>query len=301
MTDVAAMDGWFKLHRKITESAIFTDADLLRLWIYCLSKAAYKPTTVIIEKQIIELEPGQFVTGRFSLHADYNAGVSPRKKIKDTTLWSWLKRLESYGNLDIKSYNKYSVVTVVKWEEYQETLTTEPQQTDNRLTTEPQQTDTNKNLKNLKKDKNYKNISSSTGETEFSVMTAYTKSFGQLVMPETIRDYVKKLKQAGQTDEMITELILEAGESSTKPNLRFLQAIGQRWLENGITSREQSRAFKNRNSKPSSINRSGRPEIAIVSNEPTGHAPTEEEYQELIRMAEKMQAAKEGKHEKDTA
>lgn len=298
---MAAMDGWFKLHRKITESAIFTDADLLRLWIYCLSKAAYRPTTVLIEKQIIELEPGQFVTGRFSLHADYNAGVSPRKKIKETTLWSWLKRLESYGNLDIKSYNKYSVVTVIKWDEYQETLTTEPQQTDNRLTTEPQQTDTNKNLKNLKKDKNYKNISSSTGETEFSVMTAYTKSFGQLVMPETIRDYVKKLKQAGQTDEMIIELMLEAGESSTKPNLRFLEAIGKRWLENGITSREQSRALKNSQKKTIPFQRSDKPSIPIVSNEPIGHTPSDEEFEQMMKLAEQMAAAKEGKNEKDTA
>ncbi|MNJ65448.1 Replication initiation and membrane attachment [compost metagenome] len=132
-------------------------------------------------------------------------------------------------------------------------------------------------------------------------MTAYTKSFGQLVMPETIRDYVKKLKQEGQTDEMIIELMLEAGESSTKPNLRFLEAIGQRWLENGITSREQSKALKNRNNKPASINRSGKPDIAIVSNEPTGHTPTEEEFAELMKLAEQMAAAKEGKHEKDTA
>ncbi|WP_339259562.1 hypothetical protein MKZ12_07200 [Paenibacillus sp. FSL R5-0713] len=111
----------------------------------------------MVEKQEVLLQPGQFVTGRFALQQDYNAGVAPRKKIKDTTLWSWLKRLESFGNLDIKSYNKYSVVTVVNWSEYQETLTTEPQQDDNKLTTEPQQTDTNKKVKNLKNDKKEKN------------------------------------------------------------------------------------------------------------------------------------------------
>lgn len=141
------MEGWFKLHRKIMENPIFSDADLLRLWIFCLSKATYKYTKVMIDKQEVELYPGQFVTGRFALYADYNLGVSPRKKVKDTTLWSWLKRLETYGNIDIKTTNKYSVVTVLKWHEYQETLTTEPQQIDNKLTADCCQTDTNKKLR----------------------------------------------------------------------------------------------------------------------------------------------------------
>jgi hypothetical protein len=150
------MEGWFKLHRKIMENPIFSDADLLRLWIFCLSKATYKQTKVMIDKQEVELYPGQFVTGRFSLYADYNLGVSPRKKVKDTTLWSWLKRLETYGNIDIKTTNKYSVVTVLKWNEYQDTLTTEPQQIDNKLTADCCQTDTNKKLRTKEvKEKEY--------------------------------------------------------------------------------------------------------------------------------------------------
>lgn len=294
------MDGWFKLHRKITESAIFNDPDLLRLWIYCLSKAAYKQTTVLIDKQVVELNSGQFVTGRYSLYKEYNHGLAPRKKIKDTTLWNWLKRFESYGNLDIKSYNKYSVVTVLKWEEYQGTLTTEPQQNDNRMTTEPQQIDTNKNLK---KEKNYKNIYSSSEEPEFSVMDAYTKSFGQLVMPETIRDYVKKLKESGQTDEMIIELLLEVGESSTKPNLRFLEAVGNRWVEHGIESREQAKAMRNtqKQQPKRTVPFNGKPNIPIVqsSNE---ECVSDEEFDEMLALAKKMQGSEDKDHvKKETA
>lgn len=141
------MSGWIKLHRQIVTSSKFADPDILRLWILCLTKAAHKETVAVIDRQEIPLLPGQFVTGRFSLHEDYNSVLAPRKKIKDTTLWNWLQRLEKWGDLDIKSTNKYSVVTVLKWTEYQGTLTTEPQQIDNRLTTEPQQFDTNKKLK----------------------------------------------------------------------------------------------------------------------------------------------------------
>lgn len=173
------MQGWYKLHRKITESPIFCDADMLRLWILCLSKATHKEKTILIEKQEVNLLPGQFITGRYSLYDDYNRGVAPRKKIKDTTLWNWLKKLELLGNIDIKTTNKYSVVTVIKWDEYQSndtTLTTEPQQIDNRLTTEPQQIDTNKNVKNIENVKNEKesiNTLSSKPDIPYSEIINY--------------------------------------------------------------------------------------------------------------------------------
>jgi hypothetical protein len=166
------MEGYIKVYRKVMNNPIWQDPDLFRLWMYCLMKASHKERKVLVDKQEVSLIPGQFVTGRFSLHQEFNHGIPPRKQSKDTTLWSWLKKLEQMGNLDIKSYNKYSVVSIVNWNEYQATLTTESQQIDNELTseqqqndskmtTESQQIDTNnndKNVNNVKKGKNVKNV-----------------------------------------------------------------------------------------------------------------------------------------------
>lgn len=230
------MDGWIKLHRKITESAIFSDPDLLRLWIYCLSRAAYKETTWVVEKQEVLLQPGQFVTGRFALQQDYNAGVAPRKKIKDTTLWSWLKRLESFGNLDIKSYNKYSVVTVVNWSEYQDTLTTEPQQNDNKLTTEPQQTDTKKNVKNLR-------TISTTSTTTEPLQDVWYRLTNKFTMPGNLNGFFSRLKANGYDELFCTELLQEAIESSNNGGVseRLLESISDRWIMEGINSRQESK------------------------------------------------------------
>jgi hypothetical protein len=162
------MEGYIKVYRKMMSNPIWYDPDLFRLWMYCLMKASHKDRKILVEKQEINLCPGQFITGRFSLYQEFNQGIPPRKQIKDTTLWSWLKKLQTMGNIDIKSFNKYSVITIVNWQSYQETLTTEPQQidskltaeqqqNDNRLTTEPQQIDTNKNVNNVKNVKNEKN------------------------------------------------------------------------------------------------------------------------------------------------
>ncbi|WP_054954973.1 replication protein [Paenibacillus dakarensis] len=143
-----------------------------------------------------------------------------------------------------------------------------------------------------------KEISSSTDVNEQMVMDAFTKIFGPLIMPSVFRDYVKKLRASGQSDEMIVELFYEAGESSTKPNLRFLEVIGQRWVENGITSREQAKALKNaqrlqQNTVPfNKYRKQDKPIIPMAVGETHGPGPSDEEYEEMIRAAEEMAATK---------
>lgn len=145
------MDGWFKLHRKIKNSSVFADPEILRLWLLCLIRASYKSRSIIVNRDEIKLEPGQFVTGRKSLCEEYNDSIVPAKKVKETTLWSWVKKLEKWRMIDIKSTNKYSIISIVNWGEYQEVLTTERQLIDNKLATELQQNDTNKKEKKEKK------------------------------------------------------------------------------------------------------------------------------------------------------
>lgn len=181
------MNGWYKLHRKITESPIFSDPDILRLWILCLSKATHKGKKVIVEKKEIDLEPGQFVTGRFSLHEEYNKLLPPRKRIPDITLWRWLKSLEEWGNLNINSTNKYSVVTVSKWSEYQE----DEQQVNNTRTTGEQHMNTNKNVKN---EKNLKPIADSDecGVWFEQFWNLYPKKQGKAVAEKKFKAYYKE-------------------------------------------------------------------------------------------------------------
>lgn len=138
------MDGWISLHRKVRLSAVWQDAELFRLWCLCLLKATHKPHKQMIGNQYIDLEPGQFVTGRDALAEEYNRDLSPSKKVKPLTLWRWLQKLEKLENLNIKPTNKYSVVTVVNWSEYQET----EQQMNNKRTTNEQQMITNNNGNN---------------------------------------------------------------------------------------------------------------------------------------------------------
>ncbi len=65
-------------------------------------------------------------------------------------------------------------------------------------------------------------------------------------MTGLISDFVMTLKKKGYTDSFISELMLETGESSTNPNLKLMQAIAERWIKEGIYSRQQSKEQKER-------------------------------------------------------
>lgn len=138
--------GWIKLHRKITEKAIWQDPQMLKLWLYCLIRANHTETEILVDKQEIKLQPGQFVTGRYALAEDYNRGTKKRYRVSPNTLWRWLQKFKEWGMLDIKSTNKYSVITIKNWHAYQQV----GQQMGNKWATNGQQVGTDKNDKNDK-------------------------------------------------------------------------------------------------------------------------------------------------------
>lgn len=125
-------------------SAVFDNEKLLKVWIYCLLKAAHTDHDQLVGKQLVHLKPGQFVFGR--------RVASEELRMKPSTVWDCMKLLEKMQNINIKSNNKFSVVTIEKWGEYQNKSESNrqqfQQQTDNKPTTNRQQPDTNNNVNN---------------------------------------------------------------------------------------------------------------------------------------------------------
>ena len=145
-------NGWVKIHRKILRSPIFDNANLLKVWVWCLCKATHEPRKHLVGNQLVELEAGQFVFGRKS--------AAEELKLSDSSVYRYMQILQKLEMLNIKSNNKFSVVTVMKWDFYQGRDDVDQQQveqqTNNKRTTSEQQVNTNKNVKNVK---NVKNIS----------------------------------------------------------------------------------------------------------------------------------------------
>jgi hypothetical protein len=101
----------------------------------------------------VKVLPGQFITGRFSIYKV----MYPRKRKNNPepiTVWRWLQCLETLGNLNIKSNNKYSVISIANWGSYQCENKQNDQQNDQHVistcTADDQHMITNKNEKNEK-------------------------------------------------------------------------------------------------------------------------------------------------------
>ena len=128
---------YIKLFRKILKSPIWDNEKALKIWIWCLLKATHIERKQLVGQQIINLEKGQFIFGRKK--------ASEELKMKESTIYKYIKLLEDEQMLSINSNNKFSVVSIEKWGDYQ----IEELKNNNKITTREQQSNTNKNVKKL--------------------------------------------------------------------------------------------------------------------------------------------------------
>ena len=193
------MDGWLKLYRSILDSAVFQDAEVLKVWIWLLCNVAFEQHDTICYGKVIHLKPGQIATGRKK--------IAQCTDLSENKVYRALTALKSLGNIEIKSTNKYSIITVVNWDKYQDEngkRTANEQQTNSKTTQ-------HKNGKNGKKEKNIYICSFFQ-----SVWDEYPKKLGKNkvtkaamkeleeagmnTVMDAVRRYVEKIKRDG-TDE----------------------------------------------------------------------------------------------------
>ena len=143
--------GYIKSWRKIIDSPVFQDEHLLRLWIWCIHRAAYKYIHVSVNtgggNVVVNLSPGQFIFGRKS--------VASILKWKESTTWDRMKKLEALGMIALKSDTHFTVVSVVNWDTYQADFIDEQQPGDSPVTARQQPGDSPVTQRRIyKKEKN---------------------------------------------------------------------------------------------------------------------------------------------------
>ena len=191
------MDGWLKLYRSILDSAVFQDAEVLKVWIWLLCNVAFEQHDTICYGKVIHLKPGQIATGRKK--------IAQCTDLSENKVYRALTVLKSLGNIEIKATNKYSIITVSNWDKYQDEngkRTSSEQQTNSKTATEEHQSNSkttqHKNGKNVKKEKNI-----------------YICSFFQSVWDE----YPKKLGK-NKVTKAAMEQLEEAGEDAVMAAVR---------------------------------------------------------------------------------
>lgn len=95
------LEGWVKLDRSLLDSRVFSDADLWRIYTWCLIKANQKTAYF----QGVEIPSGSFATGR--------KAAGEELEISEFKFDRAIKRLQSWGLISLKPHNRFTIVGVV--------------------------------------------------------------------------------------------------------------------------------------------------------------------------------------------
>lgn len=231
------MTGWIKLHRKLLDSPIFQNEKLFKVFAYCLMKASHKEHTQLVGRRVVHLQKGQFVFGR--------KRASEELRLKESTVRDYVKLLEKLGTIDIKSDNKFSVITVVNWAIYQndeeisdskndKKSTTNQHQMDNKSTSNQQQINTNKNVKNEKNDKNEKNEKNVVVGDDFAtIYNLYQENIEQIPSPITTEKLTQDMDHYGK--ELVAYAIRKAALNNSH-NYKFIDYLLKDWRKRNLTT-----------------------------------------------------------------
>lgn len=233
--------GYIKLYRKVTNSFVWTNANMFKLWSLYLMKASHKESRFIFNGQEIAVSSGQFVTGRAVIEKEFNEGVPRDQQIVGRTLWRWLKKFENEQMLSISSTPKYSVITINNWDDYQ----VNDQQVSNNRPTSVQQLSTYKNEKN---DKNEKNINNNNKGS--SIRSIWENNGFGLMSSKTMTDFdywISDFEKIGASQKDAEQLIVKAIEIAIDANARnynYINAILKDWEQRGFKSVDEREAAR---------------------------------------------------------
>ena len=107
-------NGYILLHRKITESAVWTMDDAFdprSAWIDLLLMVNHAENDVIINNKPVTVKEGERITSLRKLATRWKWSLNKVRR--------YLRTLERLGNVHIDGYNRYTKITVVKWAQYQ--------------------------------------------------------------------------------------------------------------------------------------------------------------------------------------
>lgn len=113
--------GFTLLHRKIQETEFYRkDSHAVHLWVHLIMSANYTEAAVKTEYGIIQLQRGQFITGRNTLSSE--TGIEPNR------VQYLLKKFKKLGMIETVSPGKFTVITISKYGEYQGEIVPEDSQ-----------------------------------------------------------------------------------------------------------------------------------------------------------------------------
>lgn len=234
-----AKQGFIMLHRSIQQHWIYDEKrkfSKYEAWLDMLMLANHSNNKFLLGNELIELEPGQFVTSIRKL--------GERWDWSNTKVTQFLDLLKSDEMIAYKKDTKKTVVTIEKYRFYQGKEEEEKTPKEHEKDTETTQKHTNNNVNKVKKEKKVKEI-----KKEYAERVAMTE--------EEYKKLVDQFGQVGAT-ERIEKLSLYKGSTGKKYASDYLTILNWERKNNNqprkgkasIGKNEDARKFAEENNIP---------------------------------------------------
>ena len=235
------MEGWIKLHRKTLDNPVVCkDSDYLSVWIYLLLNATHQEYDVMFKGKRITLQKGQLITGTIS--------ISKKMKVNKDKVQRILKSFENDKQITQQTSNKNRLISIINWNEYQDIDKQNDKQVINKCETTDKQLITNKNVKNIKNDKNVVVVSDSCVDDLQEIIDFYNNNIG-IITPYATELFDSYLKD--MTKDLIV-LAMKKSVEADKRNINYIKAILNNWNNKNITTVEQAEEENKKHKKNNS-------------------------------------------------
>lgn len=242
------MQGWIKMHRRITEHEIWSDVTTFRLFTLLMLKASHKDG---IKVRGVEINRGQYLRSYSKLAEDleYKEGRGYKKVAKSTILRS-VKKLVEEGMVSVRETERGTLFTVSKYHEYQgfegdnETVNetvNEPltERTQNEDATKTQQ---EQELKNLSTKESLPTTATTAPaavpENGFAKALQTFEANLCKLSPLQIESLGKWFDDFGESYEIVEEAIKISADRNKK-NFGFVEYLFKEWADNKLTTIDQ--------------------------------------------------------------
>lgn len=247
--------GAFQTSREIFDNSIWTDVVKFRIFFYIYGNAVFAKDGIEIAG--IHLKRGQFLRSYRNLQRDLE--YTDKRAIKQYSLHTIKNKIDALvkeNRIEIESTDYGTLFTVVNYDEYQgferyEKTFAEQQRNSNGTASEQQRN----NNKNVKKDKNEKNIDNNNGEYPAELIQTLYGKFPSGILQSAISEWLKTWPR-----EMICFAIQTSFDYGKEYNA--LKPYINRILDNWSTAKidtvekaiEANNQFKQRQSKSTKAN-----------------------------------------------
>lgn len=110
---MAEQKGWIKIHKKIIDSAVWSDPLRLKAWIHILVSANYEDKDWFTNGRLVRVQRGQYITSIRKLKEAWGCSERTVRRI--------LEQFEELGMIEVQTpLKRYTLLTVVKYSDFQD-------------------------------------------------------------------------------------------------------------------------------------------------------------------------------------